>query len=220
MRICRTAADTGALAARLDRLEERVRLLHEREPAAEAPEAGPARTVVESIVEEPAVADADDVEDEDDSEPSPAAEVDQPDSAAGEFSMEDVDAAWPAIMARVRDEAGMRRHALFREARPAAVEGTQLILEVPGHLPFHLAQLGEDDRLNSIVAAAASEALGASVQLVYRAGDEAVAQPTQPQPAPQPERAPDKEQLLEVGEGEIDPAGLVIDMLGGEVVEE
>jgi hypothetical protein len=119
-------------------------------------------------------------------------------------------------MARVRDEAGMRRHALFREARPTEVDNDLLVLEVPAHLPFHLAQLGEDDRLNAIVIAAASEALDGAIRLQYRVGDTdaTVGAAT----APEPERVPDKNQMTDEGDAEIDPTGLVIDLLGGEVV--
>jgi hypothetical protein len=140
-----------------------------------------------------------------------------------------VDAAWPAIMARVRDEAGMRRHALFREARPAEMEGSRLVLELPAHLPFHLAQLGEDDRLNAVVVAAASDALGTRISLTYRSadGDPSLAEPASTTAADpvieddvEPEPTPDKDQLMDADDAANDPAGLVIDLLGGEVVDE
>ena len=167
--------------------------------------------------------------DDDEPEPTPAA-APEPEAPAADGpapTVEAVDAAWPAIMARVRDEAGMRRHALFREARPAAMEGSRLILELPAHLPFHLAQLGEDDRLNAVVIAAASDALGTSITLAYRSadGDPSLAEPAdagteEAAVEAEPERAPDKEQLVEASESEIDPTGLVIDLLGGEVIDE
>jgi hypothetical protein len=135
--------------------------------------------------------------------------------------MEQVDTAWPAIMARVRDEAGMRRHALFREAKPADVEGNRLILEIPAHLPFHLAQLSEDDHLNAVIVAAASEALGGRIALVYRSADGHGSVLTQPDDEhDDTARAPDKNDMDDVGHAEIDPTGLVIDLLGGEVVED
>jgi DNA polymerase-3 subunit gamma/tau len=227
-----TAPDSASLAVRIDRLEERLRLFGEREPvAAASPVPDPPVVVApvapessgdetETVVEPPSLTVVlDDEADEDDGEDtvSPPAEaiVDQ---APASLSLEAVDAAWPAIMARVREEAGMRRHALFREARPAEVDGDRLVLEVPAHLPFHLAQLGEDDRLNSIVASAASEALAGTIRLEYRVG---AADSTAPAPKPvEPERAPDKDQLLDEGEAEIDPTGLVIDLLGGEIVDD
>ena len=225
-----TASDTASLAVRIDRLEERVRLLGEQgsavsspapdPPAADAPASAQSGAEESEVVAElPALTVVPDGPDEDDraldaSQPSDPG-VDEPPAS---LSLESVDAAWPAIMARVREEAGMRRHALFREARPAEVDGDRLVLEVPAHLPFHLAQLGEDDRLNSVVVAAASTALGGKVRLEYRVGDSD--QDSVAAPAVAPERAPDKEELLDAGEAEIDPADLVIDLLGGEIVDE
>ena len=223
-----TAPDAASLGVRIDRLEERVRLLSEREPMVsppvpESPVPGTSAPEQSGAVEPETVADIPALtvvpDGSDESAPAPVTSdqgnlvVEGPPAS---LSLDSVDAAWPAIMARVREEAGMRRHALFREARPAAADGDRLVLEVPAHLPFHFAQLGEDDRLNNIVIAAASEALGGRIRLEYRVGNTdsgsaAVSSVT-------PERAPDKEQLRDEGEAEIDPAGLVIDQLGGEIV--
>jgi DNA polymerase-3 subunit gamma/tau len=248
-----TAPDLSSLAARLDRLEERMRLLAERgipaadesgstiasQPVAVAPVQD--EPPVEPTIDEPApdaveepesgpdasqpptlavVPDEPLTEEPESAVPEAATELDRaPTGVAGAPDLGAVDAAWPSIMARVREDAGMRRHALFREARPTGVEGDRLILEVPDHLPFHLAQLGEDDRLNEIVAAAASAALGTTLRLEYRAG--AASSPkAERQPDPEPVRAPDKDQLLDEGEAEIDPAGLVIDLLGGEIISD
>ena len=158
---------------------------------------------------------------------APVAEPVVPASSGPAPGLDAVDAAWPAIMARVRDEAGMRRHALFREARPVAVEGSSLVLELPAHLPFHLAQLGEDDRLTAVVVAAASDALGTAISLSYRsaAGDPSLAEPAgAPANDPIAEAdagpVPDKDQMVDADDAGIDPAGLVIDLLGGEVIDE
>ena len=228
-----TAPDPASLAVRIDRLEERLRLVGERQSAADASPA-PDSTVVaapvvevssedetETTVEPPSLTVV--LDDEPDEDAGGDDAVSPPDDSVVErapasLSLEAVDAAWPAIMARVREEAGMRRHALFREARPVEVDGDRLVLEVPANLPFHLAQLGEDDRLNSIVAAAASEALEGTIRLEYRVGAED-STTAAPKPA-EPERAPDKDQLLDSGEAEIDPAGLVIDLLGGEIIDD
>jgi hypothetical protein len=129
-----------------------------------------------------------------------------------------VDAVWPPLVARVRDEAGPRRYALFREVRPAGVEGATVVLGVPVHLQFHLAQLQEDDRLTEIVTSIASELLGGSVTIDYRFLD-GEDEPAVPEPDP-PSKAPDKEDLDDGGEGAIDPTDLVVDLLGGEVVDD
>ncbi|NIR42127.1 MAG: hypothetical protein GWO22_41290, partial [Actinobacteria bacterium] len=97
-------------------------------------------------------------------EPAPPAEAVAVDMAA-------IDGLWPALVARVRDEAGPRRHALFRETSPAAVEDGALVLEVPGHLPFHLAQLQEDDRLTAILTSVVQELSGAPLRVHYRSGE-------------------------------------------------
>lgn len=237
-----TSPDAGALAARMDRLEERVRLLAERgaaapvaapapaaavatpqppapAPVVEAPTAPVAAPPADSSEEEPEER-AVDVAPEPVADPTPPAAV--PTADGPPPSLEAVDAAWPAIMARVRDEAGMRRHALFREATPVAVEGSRLVMEVPSHLPFHLAQLGEDDRLNAVVAGAASDVLGSSLTVAYRSadGDPSLADPSAGDDDEHLQQAPDKDQLLEADGTDVDPAGLVIDLLGGEVVED
>ncbi len=217
-----TSADSGALAARIDRLEERVRLLHERgeEVLAQEIAAPPSDAAAEASTRsesEPAGAAEPVLKDDEERDGEAAPETEPEIPPVGDLSLEAVDAAWPLIMAKVREDAGMRRHALFREARPTAVEGGRLVLEVPAHLPFHLAQLSEDDRLNAVVLGAAAEALGGRVEIEYRTAATAESAPA---PPPPPERAPDRDQLLDAGEGEIDPAGLVIDLLGGEVVED
>jgi DNA polymerase-3 subunit gamma/tau len=233
-----TAPDPASLAVRIDRLEDRMRILHERAPApSSTPDAAtprppaamsppPAKQPAEeppppkAAEEFPPLAVVRDEENVADDESQPEEPASPPPISGGpeaDLTLEAVDGAWPAIMARVRDEAGMRRHALFREAKPVEVDGGRLVLEVPGHLPFHLAQLAEDDRLNGIVCAAASDALGGQVRLEYRSGPEAA--PTAPRSI-EPQRAPDKDQMIDGGEAGIDPAGLVIDLLGGEIVSD
>lgn len=221
-----TAPDPASIAVRVDRLEERLRLLGERggEGAAREPDSASTRAqqpdtpTPETPQPDPpklAVVPPEPNEEEADGGIGDSANLDTPHPAS--FTLDEVDSAWPAIMARVREEAGMRRHALFREARPAAADGNLLVLEVPAHLPFHLAQLAEDDRLNGIVTSAAADALGGPVRLEYRTAPDdepaAVAPPVL-------DRAPDKDQMLDDGSAAIDPAGLVIDLLGGEIVTE
>jgi len=229
-----TAADVASVAARVDRLEDRMRRAPQTpllpSPPAEGEEAGrrsPARGA------EPVgrVATPDSMPTPD-STPTPgesalatdrptpgdAAEAPSaPSPPSASFDLEAVDERWPAVVARVREESGPRRFAFFREARPAAVEGSTLVLEIPGHLPFHLDALSEDDRLNAIVVRVLSESLGGEVGVRYRAGD--APEPVSIPGAEDPARAPERDSLEESAGGAIDPAALVVDLLGGEVVE-
>jgi hypothetical protein len=125
-----------------------------------------------------------------------------------------VQTAWPAMVARVRELDGPRRHALIKEAYPAEVNAGLVTFEVPAHLPFHLEQLKEDTALHGVVERAAVEVLGGSIGIDFRT---AVADaPT----TSEHERAPDKDELIAADEGAGDPADLVVDVLGGEVVSE
>lgn len=144
--------------------------------------------------------------------PVPAAPPPEPPS---DLSIESVSACWPAVAGRLREVAGARRFALFQEARPVAVEGGAVVLEVPANLPFHLSQLQEDDALNAIIATALGDALGGRVGLKYRAGEPVSATTA----AREPGRVPDKDSLVESGEGAIDAIALMTDLLDGEVVE-
>ena len=124
--------------------------------------------------------------------------------------------AWPAIAARMRDLAGPSRHALLKEARPVEVNDGTVLFELPGHLPFHLEQLRADAGLHQLMQQAAAEFLGGSIGVDFRPhdGGDSAAPPTEPA------RAPDKDDLVEEEVGAIDPTDLVVDMLGGEVVDE
>ncbi len=231
-----TATDVASVLSRVDRLEQRVRRLAEGTPS---PAATTRERSPEPIAEPPSAPRSDQAETGRpapaeperppalESQPRVAAEPDSPEAApespeaapepmAADIDPDAVDAIWPALVARVRDEAGPRRHALFRETRPGGVVDGTLVLEVPSHLPFHLAQLSEDDLLNGVVSAAAGQLLGAKVKVVYRQGEPPV--PARLDHTLQ--RAPDKDSLLEEGEGGIDPADLLRDMLGGEIVDE
>jgi DNA polymerase-3 subunit gamma/tau len=222
-----TATDPVSLAGRLDRMEERMRRsgapVVATAPAATDSVATPPATVASPAP--PPVAS-----------PSPATRVESPDAAApfadtvapapspveapsidaappAVFDLGVVDEKWPAIVARIRDEAGPRRFAFFREARPAAVDGSTLVLEIPEQFKFHLDALSEDDRLNSIVISVLSDILGGSTRITYRSGQ------MQVEPAVDPVRAPDESDMDQSTAGAIDPMDLVVDLLGGEVVE-
>jgi DNA polymerase-3 subunit gamma/tau len=180
-----TAVDAGSLAARLDRLEERLRLLSEGTPVEEPSGSAP---------------------------PAPTVPEDE-DKPVDGLTASQLESAWPALVAGVRERAGPRRHALFREVTPGGVEGSTIVLHVPARLPFHLEQLREDERLRAIVETAAVEALGARVKVEYRVAEPIAAEA-------QSDEVPDKDRLLEAPDEPADPTELVVNLLGGEVVEE
>ncbi|MCB2223534.1 MAG: DNA polymerase III subunit gamma/tau [Actinobacteria bacterium] len=271
-----TAVDPVSLSGRLERLEDRVRLLQERGavpvpaakpapepkgpgPKAPAPEPkgpeqkapapepeGPEQKAPAPAPEQKAPAPAPEPKGPEPKapapapaapagEPEPAALEPAPEPAAEEpaatapaegLDLEAVDGVWPQLVSRVREEAGPRRYALFRETRPVAVEGSTLVLGIGAHLPFHLAQLQEDDRLTAVITSAAAALLGGAVVVEYRPVD-GEAHPAAPgggtaeaeEDDPEAE-VPDKDQLVESGEGGIDPADLIVDMLGGEIVDD
>nr|MDJ0955063.1 DNA polymerase III subunit gamma/tau [Acidimicrobiia bacterium] len=214
-----TAMDPEALAVRLERLEKQgvpVRAVAREQaatpPAATAPQ--PAAPTLDPVVKaeaapEPALAPVVPV----DPEPAPA-----PAAAAASVDLDlpTYESAWPAIAARMRDMAGVSKHALLLEASPAAVQGDTVVFELPDHLPFHLERLRADKELHQLLAQASAEFVGVNVGIRFEAkGDPA----TPAAPDPQPARAPDKEDLDDEDEGAIDPTSLVVDMLDGEVIE-
>ncbi len=246
-----TAIDAAGLDSRLSRLESRVRELLSGAVIAKAPEPAPAPVPAAPVApdapftdevaaapppvvkaEEPAAtpeqpaAASKEPEVEAAAEPSTEAAAPEPEAeAAGEspaaasFDLATFESAWPAVVARIRDHAGPRRHALLKEAAPVAVDGSTVTFEVPAHLPFHLEQLVADRELHTIVATTAAEVVGGQVSVRFApaegGGTEAAGAP------PEPPRAPDKDELLEAGDAEVDdPESLVVDILGGEVVSE
>jgi hypothetical protein len=132
------------------------------------------------------------------------------DVTLGEFQ-----AAWPAIVARIRTQFGARRHAFVKVAEPKSVEDGVAVLTLPAHQHFHLEQLNADRELLAALSDIAAELLGGSIVLEFQA-DDSPGQPTEAEP----ERAPDKDRLMEEGSSRDDPADLIADMLGGEVVSE
>jgi DNA polymerase III subunit gamma/tau len=228
-----TAPDVAALTARLDRVEERVRRIgsgdtpqpapvapsqqerqgSKRPPGDEAPAApaaagpsqddaarGPVDEVAESAPESETPVEAPSV---------PAASA-----GAVTVDVEELIEKWPVVVARVREEAGPRRFALFREATPDRAEGATLTLTVPG--PFHRDQLTEDDVLRGVVTAVLSDVAGTAVTVRYEAGDGAPSL----DPVETEDGAPDKDELIESSAGAIDPAALVVDLLDGEIVSD
>ncbi len=220
-----TATDPVSLAARLERVEERLK----RMAANPVRPTGAPPPVVDQVVPatDPATVDtsAAGEEDEDDDEPEELVLADAveeaPAPAVAVAPLEGLDlatfeTAWPALVAGVRDDLGPRRHAFFKEARPIGVTGSEVTLGVPARLPFHLEHLKEDDALRVVAERLAAVLLGGAVRIRYDSIDDT----EEPEVAPEREtRAPDPGQLIEADEGAIDPTDLVVDLLGGEVVE-
>ncbi|MBN2112972.1 MAG: DNA polymerase III subunit gamma/tau [Acidimicrobiia bacterium] len=239
-----TSIDPASLASRVDRLEERVRRLGEsslppampvpepRRPARQASaergapepasperaaaptapdEAKPAHRVAAKRGEAPGAPAAPDEPPSGEAAPAEAAPPAPPPPG---LSLAAVETAWPALLERVRRDAGPRRHALLRDCRPAAVEGERVVLEVPANLTFHLALLVEDRQLDEIVAGIASALLGGRVSVVYRAGNGE----ERPGALETAGRAPDKEHLMGGDEPAPDPRAVVEEILGGTVV--
>jgi DNA polymerase-3 subunit gamma/tau len=219
-----TVADPASLDARLSHLESTVRMLAGRTagsgaqaaPAVQTAEADPPAPEASPDKEEAATAvfaveeDSGRLELEEPEAPSePALEL-----PAADVDLATVESVWPALVSRIRDQAGPRRHAWLRESVPVEVTDGTVVLEVPAHLPFHLEQLKADHQLVGMVGAVAAELMGGRVEVVFKAGAEQAA-------AAEPVRAPDKDDLVESSDTEAqDPAALVVEGLGGEIVSE
>ncbi|MBS1195312.1 MAG: dnaX [Actinobacteria bacterium] len=149
-------------------------------------------------------------------EPAPPSAVTPPPAPPPPASLDlaAVEMVWPALIERVRKDAGPRRHALLRACRPVAVEGSRLIVEVPANLPFHLAQLVEDREFDGILGRITSSLLGGSVTVAYRAGDGDDAG----DPLGLGGRVPEKETLAEDATAAPDPTAVVAEIFGGEVI--
>ncbi|NOX22550.1 MAG: DNA polymerase III subunit gamma/tau [Actinobacteria bacterium] len=152
------------------------------------------------------------------------------------LALEQCSAIWPSVVARVRDVVGPRRHALLKEASPSRVDGATLILAVPEHLPFHLEQLRHDDELMIAVGRIVAESSDGTVEVQFEGATDSAtpgaatgsaerASKTDQAGATdsletEPERVPDKDDLLNAGEAGTDPTTLVQDILGGEIVKD
>jgi len=236
-----TAIDAASLDARIGRLESLVRTLGDATAPVASPQTMPAAAAAAAVAAAaaepaapaPATSEPPPPHQPDPTEPSVDVAEEPPSLALTEatppapvVALVDLDlatfeAAWPAIVAQVRDRAGPRRHALLKEAEPVAVESGLVICEVPGHLPFHLEQLRADAELNAIIASLAAEILGGSITLEYRSADGSAAAVSVDPPTESETRAPTKDELLEGDEAAAEaPEDLIADLLGGEVVSD
>jgi DNA polymerase III subunit gamma/tau len=193
-----TAVDPEALLSRVERLESRV----------QSPESR-VRSPEPDAVGEPDAADKPGTAA---GEPEAVA-VSDPTDLRTDLTLGEFQAAWPAIVAGIRTRYGARRHAYVKVAEPQSVEDGVAVLTLPAHQHFHLEQLNADNELQSALAEIAADLLGGPVHLEFR-GDDASTDDDEP------ERAPDKDRLIDEGTAHDDPTELIADMLGGEVVSE
>lgn len=225
-----TAPDVDSLMARMGRMETQLRELQRGAPPtarpAAATEPSPPLAAVpepvtevaeEAIVSQPEPASTEEPEAPPVAEAAPEPEAPTPTAPAAEpvdIDLRGFESTWPVIVARIRDELGPRRHALVKEAVPVSAEGGVVTLHVPSHMVFHLEQLKADTELQGLITSIAADSLGGAITLAFESSEA-------PAPAPAAvERAPDKDAMLEEGDGETDPAALVVDILGGEIISE
>ena len=228
-----TGVDADALSARLERLEQRVQGIgasrdqvqrpvggdpsgaSAAQPAPRAQHQAPPRAPdVPGDAAEDELASTREAADVPARDLVPAAPEQSP---VADVDLATFESAWPAIAARMRDLAGPSRHALLKEVRPVRIDNGTAVFELPSHLPFHLQQLRADTQLHELLARAAAEFVGGTLEMEFRAQSDTI--PVS-EDVSDPARVPDKNELLEEDEGAIDPTDLVVDMLGGEVVED
>lgn len=218
--------DVESLTVSLDRMERRIRELEKDSPdRTESTEhrtqkaMQPAVTVPEGELapDRPFVSQAAVTQDPRSEIRNPKTDIQDPPSVSepeGALTLQEVEQVWPAIVAQVRQDVGPRRHALLKEARPAAVEGRTAILEVASHMHFHLEQLRSDANIAESIAAAGASLLGGTLSVSFRSAN---AEPASVQKSE--ERAPDKDDLVTPSDDDSgDPERAVLDILGGEIV--
>ena len=141
--------------------------------------------------------------------------IDQPPTSA------DLDRIWPQLVAGVRDEMGVIRGALFRDAIPGGVENSTLVFTIPAGLDFHFQKLSSDGNLHRYLAELAEKLLGRPIEVSFRTAED----PTSDQDPgrieePLIEPLPDKETLAEVPSTNTDTLLLLEETLGARVIEE
>lgn len=233
--------DTGALLNRIERLERRlsgVRPSPGPESAWSSPKGSPATQPAASGERQapgPVPAPEPPVTDVNDEQPVP----DGPSKAggggeAGEAPSKsdlsdgdigpaptsaDLDRIWPQLVAGVRDEMGVVRGALFRDAIPGGVENSTLVFTIPAGLDFHLQKLSSDTGLHRYLAGLAEKLLGRRVEVSFR-----TAQQRTPDSAPigdwPIEPLPDKHTMAEAPDTNTDALSLLKRNLGARVVDE
>ncbi|MEA3502357.1 MAG: hypothetical protein U9R47_06250, partial [Actinomycetota bacterium] len=238
-----TTVDAEALAERMDRLETEVKM--GMVPSRQSPVAGTETTPVAGVEESPDASPQSPVESQEKAATDAGTEspvedqepADKPDTAVpttnyqlpatpdevgsaggAAVTLAEFSAAWPVIVSRIRSDFGARRHAFVKVAEPRSVEGSVAVLTMPSHQHFHLEQLNADEQLRTALESIAAEILGSALTLQFRSGDDPAPQENEVVDEP-PLRAPEKDDLEE-GKDREDPADMVVDLLGGTIIEE
>jgi len=223
-----TVPDLEGVTIRLERVERQMRELersapaktrntkHEKPPAVVSEDLEPGRpfeSTADDILEpEPKPAGGEPTVDPTSDTPIPPSVGD----LDGSLTFRDFERAWPAIVAQIRQDVGPRRHALLKEASPAAVDGETVIFEVASHMHFHLEQLKADTLITEAITGAAKDQLGRSVSVSFRSVEMKAAPH-----ADIDESAPDKEHLVKAtDDSSTDAVSNVLDVLGGEIVDD
>jgi hypothetical protein len=128
--------------------------------------------------------------------------------------MAQLQSIWPGLFGGLRDVLGARRWALFREVVPAGVDGSAIILQVP-HL-FHLENLQDDPAIAKVVATKAGDLLERPVAVRFISSDEGGGEKSESEM----EVDISAEELLDGPGNDVDPAQLLADELGAELVDE
>ena len=133
----------------------------------------------------------------------------------GQLTFEDFERTWPAIVATIRQDVGPRRHALLKEASPVGMEDGTIVFEVAAHMHFHLEQLKADTGIAEAISAASRDQLGQEVRVSFRSAE---GHRAAPESEAEPQRAPDRDDLVEATDDGADVVSNVLDVLGGEIV--
>ncbi|MGA7272207.1 MAG: DNA polymerase III subunit gamma/tau [Acidimicrobiia bacterium] len=208
-------SDPDALASRIGRLERRVEAMAEdvprpSEPSAPSPERHLDRPEATPRVPEPRPEETTEKTPES-PEPDSPAEAEAPAGPPLQFAQ--LQSIWPGLFGSLRDVLGARRWALFREVVPAGVDGSAIILQVP-HL-FHLENLQDDPAIAKVVATKAGDLLErpVTVRFISSGGTGSVGEGGE-----EVDLAP--EDLLEGSSDEVDPAQLLANELGAELIDD
>ena len=133
----------------------------------------------------------------------------------------DLDRIWPQLVAGVREEMGIIRAALFRDAIPGGVEDSTLVFTIPEGMDYHLEKLSSDTELGRYLAELAARLLGRHLSVSFRGADGSTpASHLEMIGEREPERLPDKDSLMEAPAATTDAVSLLEEALGARVVEE